>query len=382
MTTALENYHARMQRVLDHIDRHLDDDLDLDALSCVAAFSKFHFHRQFTAVFALSVHRYVQLARMKRASYRLAYGDAQSVTDIAIDAGYDAPDAFARAFRQRFGQSPSSFRKSPDWEPWLAAFGPLDNARSKLMQKTFTNDDVTIRDVPPTPVAIMEHRGDPATLGATIQRFIAWRRAAGRKPVAIKVERGGLQIVGVANDAQHRAASARDLAGFDLLAVRLDRLVGPDTKVHAIIGRRRRTPLGTPDIEGRTCPGVQASGLAPRDEPLDGGAERRRVAPMLHDRHRCGVHIANRHVVGGKSLLHELAPRVVERPEGRKPRLPVGRLPERRRRLPEPLPKGASEGVRRIVTGIHRYVRDALGVHVGQSVRSAFHTGKLDIAMH
>ena len=50
------------------------------------------------------------------------------------------------------------------------------------MQKTFTADDVTIRDVPPTPVAIMEHRGDPATLGATIQRFIAWRTAAGLHP--------------------------------------------------------------------------------------------------------------------------------------------------------------------------------------------------------
>ena len=45
------------------------------------------------------------------------------------------------------------------------------------MQKTYTTDDVAIRDVPTTPVAIMEHRGDPATLGATIQRFIAWRRS-------------------------------------------------------------------------------------------------------------------------------------------------------------------------------------------------------------
>src|ERR1700760_3860628 len=182
MKAALQNYQARMRRVLDYIDRHLDSDLDLETVSGVAAFSKFHFHRQFTATFGLSVHRYVQLARMKRASYRLAYRDAESVTDIAMDAGYDAPDAFAPAFRERFGQSPSSFRKSPDWEPWHAAFGPLDNARSKLMQKTYTADDVTIRDVPPTPVAIMEHRGDPATLGATIQRFIAWRMAAGLHP--------------------------------------------------------------------------------------------------------------------------------------------------------------------------------------------------------
>ena len=178
----LEHYHARMRRVLDHIDQHLDDDLGLEVVSAVAAFSKFHFQRQFAAIFGLSLHRYVQLVRMKRASYRLAFRDGASVTDIAMDAGYDAPDAFARAFRRRFGQSPTSFRKSPDWEPWLAAFGPLDDARSKLMRGTFTTSDVTIRDVPTTPVAIMEHRGDPNTLGTTIQRFIAWRRAAGLHP--------------------------------------------------------------------------------------------------------------------------------------------------------------------------------------------------------
>ncbi|MEE7446766.1 AraC family transcriptional regulator [Methylobacterium radiotolerans] len=182
MSAALRNYHSRMQRVLDHIDRHLDDNLDLETVSGIAAFSKFHFHRQFTATFGLSVHRYVQLARMKRASYRLAYRDAQSVTEVAMDAGYVAPDAFARAFRQRFGQSPSSFRKDPDWEPWLAAFGPLEEARSKIMQRTFTADDVVIRDVPSMQVALMEHRGDPAALGATIQRFIAWRKSAGLHP--------------------------------------------------------------------------------------------------------------------------------------------------------------------------------------------------------
>ncbi|QNQ10480.1 AraC family transcriptional regulator [Sphingomonas alpina] len=182
MKAAFQNYHARMQRVLDYIDGHLDGDLDLETVSRIAAFSKFHFHRQFMATFELSLHRYVQLARMKRASHQLAHIDAQSVTDIAMDAGYDAPDAFARAFRQRLGQSPSSFRKSPDWGPWLMAFGPLDNARSKLMQIIFEHDDVTICDVPPTPVAIMEHRGDRAMLGDTFQRFIAWRKAAGLSP--------------------------------------------------------------------------------------------------------------------------------------------------------------------------------------------------------
>jgi len=109
MKASLENYHARMRRVLDYIDRRLDDNLDLGAMSSVAAFSKYHLHRRFTATFGLSAHRYIQLARMKRVSYRLAYRDAQSVTDIAMDAGYDASDASPAHFGKRFGQSPSSF---------------------------------------------------------------------------------------------------------------------------------------------------------------------------------------------------------------------------------------------------------------------------------
>lgn len=184
MTAALETYHARMQRVLDHIDQHLDGDLDLETVSRVAAFSKFHFHRQFTATFGMSAHRYVQLARLKRASRRLASHEAGSVTDIAMDAGYDAPDAFARAFRRRLGQSPSSFRKSPDWAPWLAAFGPFDNARTKLMHITYTPEDVTVVETPPIPVALLEHRGDRARLPQTIQAFGAWRQAAGLSPEA------------------------------------------------------------------------------------------------------------------------------------------------------------------------------------------------------
>jgi AraC family transcriptional regulator len=181
MKAALRNYQARMQRVLDYIDQHLDGDLDLDTVSGIAAFSKFHFHRQFMATFEVSVHRYVQLARLKRASNQLANG-AESVTGIAMDAGYESPDAFARAFRQRFGQSPSAFRKSPDWAPWLAAFGPLEIARSKLMDTEYSDTQVEIRDVAATPVAVLEHRGDRARLNETIEKFIRWRKEKGLSP--------------------------------------------------------------------------------------------------------------------------------------------------------------------------------------------------------
>jgi len=170
-----------MGRVLDHIDTHLDGDLGTETLAGVAAFSPFHFHRQFAELFGISVHRYVQLARLKRASLALAYRK-DSVLDVALDSGFGGPESFARAFRQRIGQSPSGFRQRPEWAPLAAALAPLEQARSQHMSPTFTDTDVTIIDFPATPVALIEHRGDPARIGDTIRRFIDWRRANGLPP--------------------------------------------------------------------------------------------------------------------------------------------------------------------------------------------------------
>ena len=50
------------------------------------------------------------------------------------------------------------------------------------MPTAYTTDQVTIREVAPTRVAVFEHRGDPRTIDATIQRFIAWRKVAGLSP--------------------------------------------------------------------------------------------------------------------------------------------------------------------------------------------------------
>ena len=50
------------------------------------------------------------------------------------------------------------------------------------MQPTFAPDQVTLREVAPTRVAMFQHRGDPETLDVTIEKFIAWRKAAGLSP--------------------------------------------------------------------------------------------------------------------------------------------------------------------------------------------------------
>ncbi|HET7543673.1 MAG TPA: AraC family transcriptional regulator, partial [Polyangiaceae bacterium] len=84
-----ELYSLRFRKVLEYIDAHLDEALSLDVLSALAAFSKYHFQRQFSELFALGVHQYVQLVRLRRASRQLAFRDELRVLDIALDNGYE-----------------------------------------------------------------------------------------------------------------------------------------------------------------------------------------------------------------------------------------------------------------------------------------------------
>lgn len=178
---AATNYARRMARVLDHIDQHPDGDLRLEALAQVAAFSKFHFHRQFAATFGISVQHYVSLSRLKRAAFALACRPELPVIDIALGAGFQTPDSFAKAFRKAFGVSPSAFREAPDWTAWHAATSPQTQARKHAMTH-YDADQVAIIDFAATPVLTMQHEGPPHLLGATLGRFIAWRRAHGAGP--------------------------------------------------------------------------------------------------------------------------------------------------------------------------------------------------------
>ncbi len=172
--SARDHYRARMQRVLDHIDRHLDGDLGLDTLAGIAAFSKFHFHRQFNAMFGVGVARYLRLRRLDRAAAQLAFRGALPVTDIAFDAGYAVPEAFGRAFKQATGQTPTAFRADPDWAARQALQVPPLPSGNQTM---FQTNDVRLVDMPTTPILFLAHHGDPALIGTTIRRFIAWRRA-------------------------------------------------------------------------------------------------------------------------------------------------------------------------------------------------------------
>ncbi|MBE1162683.1 AraC family transcriptional regulator [Dyella acidiphila] len=169
-------YRARFQHVLAYIDAHLDEDLSLDRLSTLTAFSKHHFQRQFSELFGLGVYRYIQLSRLKRASQQLAFRPTQSVTEIALDSGYDNAESFARAFKKNLGQTPSDFRRQPQWPAWHAIYQPLAALRTQHMPNLPQAHHVRVIEVEAIPIAVLEHRGDPERLGDSIRAFIAWRK--------------------------------------------------------------------------------------------------------------------------------------------------------------------------------------------------------------
>ncbi|OIR00834.1 right origin-binding protein [mine drainage metagenome] len=178
-------YARRFHRVLAYIDHHLDQPLDLEGLSAVAHFSKFHFHRQFSKYMGLTVGRYILLMRLKRASFRLLAEPRARIIDIALEAGFDGPAVFSRAFRQAFGQTPTAFRRHPDWMAWGACFHFAVQTHKRMDPM-----DVTLVTTAPVLVAVLEHRGPPALVNDSALRFIAWRKASGLSPVAASATYG------------------------------------------------------------------------------------------------------------------------------------------------------------------------------------------------
>src|SRR5512132_1799473 len=127
--STVERYQQRFARVLAHIEANSETPLSIERLSDIAAFSRHHFHRQFSGFLGMSAYRYVQFMRMRRASWRIAFRPELTIGDVALATGYEGPEAFSRAFRQYTGQSPTEFRASPDWAEWQSRFRPFIELR-------------------------------------------------------------------------------------------------------------------------------------------------------------------------------------------------------------------------------------------------------------
>jgi len=105
-----EPWVLRIAKVVDYVQSHLDEELTPELLAEVAGFSLHHFHRVFRGITDESVMGFVRRLRLERAAQRLRF-EATSVTTVALDSGYGSHEAFTRAFRARFGISPSAYRR-------------------------------------------------------------------------------------------------------------------------------------------------------------------------------------------------------------------------------------------------------------------------------
>jgi AraC family transcriptional regulator len=106
MTTRLR----QVQPVLAFSAAHLDEDLSLEALAEQAGLSVFHLHRVFSAAAGETPKRFTLRLRLGRAAAMLLAG-GDSMLDVALACGFESHAVFCRAFRRRFGMTPSTYRE-------------------------------------------------------------------------------------------------------------------------------------------------------------------------------------------------------------------------------------------------------------------------------
>ncbi|MGH1343346.1 MAG: AraC family transcriptional regulator [Nannocystales bacterium] len=166
-----KEYTARVNRVVDHIERHLDVELSLTELASIAHFSPFHFHRVFRAMVGETLQRFVQRLRLERAATWLVHDPERSITSIALDSGFASSATFARAFRAEFGMSASACRDGSQHRNLGKLVGNSGKAEAgagpygvSQMENTTPKNravdmQVEVRDLEPTRVAYVRHTG-------------------------------------------------------------------------------------------------------------------------------------------------------------------------------------------------------------------------------
>lgn len=164
------NYERQLNRVIEFIGKHLDEKLTLNQLSDIACFSKYHFHRLFTAYTGLSLQQYVRWLRLKRAAHQLIVNKDKSIIEIAINAGFESHESFTRAFKQACHLNPSEFRAQSSWQVWEQQPYCLPKQGEMTMH-------VSIKNMAARRLAVLEHRGDPQKVGDSVNRLINWAKA-------------------------------------------------------------------------------------------------------------------------------------------------------------------------------------------------------------
>jgi AraC family transcriptional regulator len=245
-----------MNRVIDHIDRHLGEELRLEALASVAAFSPYHFHRLFRAWTGETLQDFVRHRRLEKAGGQLVHNPAVAIQHIGQLCGFTSAEAFSRAFAQHFGMSPSAWRAGgyKDWDPVRGA--PNEPVPRQL--------GVQVQHQAALSVAYVRVHGDYAqTPDEAWGQLLPWMAAHGLD-TALRL--------GMALDDPTITAPAR--CRYDACVVLPADFSAPGERVARktiAAGRLRQLELAGAAQRGRRCLAQHAGGLAAAERMHPGG---------------------------------------------------------------------------------------------------------------
>lgn len=100
-----------LKKAVDYIENHLNQNINLSDVAKETGYSYYHMTRLFTSILGESAGHYINRRRLYNASKKLLHSD-QRIIDIALESGFESPEAFSRAFKAVFGSSPSDYQKA------------------------------------------------------------------------------------------------------------------------------------------------------------------------------------------------------------------------------------------------------------------------------
>lgn len=149
-------YYQRLKPVLTHIHRQPDEPLTLDKAATLSHFSRFHFQRIFSALMGESLTQYSNRIRLERAASLLFFHPDKNVTEIALDCGYSSSANFTRSFKDHYGITPVSVRKTERLRQQFAQhMAPQKLNIELLLQLQAQRMSTHMPDETPAPTRIM-----------------------------------------------------------------------------------------------------------------------------------------------------------------------------------------------------------------------------------
>ena len=155
-----QSYQQRLERVVDYISQHLDQDLEVNQLAEVAHFSPYHFHRIYREMLGEPVNATVRRYRLHHAAHALISTE-QPILTIAKNVCYGSVEAFSRAFSKAYGFTPAQYRKQRKTHCFLEAEPSLPQRHVRDMMM-FT---IEMMNLPEMRVIGLEHQGDYLQIG-------------------------------------------------------------------------------------------------------------------------------------------------------------------------------------------------------------------------